>query len=56
VNAENYSSEGKIKHTNKMENSERYSSIIGEDLETTLKHKPARSQKYEAVVKKTNSA
>lgn len=51
-----YSSEGKIKHTNKMKNSERYSSPTGKDFEITVKHKPARSQQHEAVVNKTNSA
>lgn len=39
-----------------MENNERYSSTKGKDLEVTVKHKPARSQQYKAVVNETNSA
>lgn len=52
----NYSSEGKIKHMDKMKNSERYSSPTGKDFEITVKHKPARSQQYEVILNKTNSA
>lgn len=52
----NYSSEGKIKHTDKMKNSERYSSPTGKDFKISVKHKPARSQQYEVVLNKTNSA
>lgn len=39
-----------------MENNERDSSTTGKDLETAVKHEPARSQQYEAIANKTNSA
>lgn len=52
--AENCRSEGKAKHTSRMEDSERYSNATGKDLEITVKNKPC--QQSEAVVNKKNSA